>query len=107
MGGAKMASLIVMYKIPTDVEAFNAYYLEKHIPIAKKIPGLRKYEISQGPVVTPNGPSSYHLVATLRFDDLAAIQAAFASPEGQAAAADVQTFATGGVDMFMFEEDAV
>jgi uncharacterized protein (TIGR02118 family) len=39
----------------------------------------------------------------LHFDDLAAIQRAFASAEGQAAAADVQKFASGGVDMFLFD----
>jgi uncharacterized protein (TIGR02118 family) len=66
----------------------------------KKIPGVRKYEISKGPVATPAGPSGYHLVATLQFDDLAAIQKAFGSAEGQAAVADVQTFATGGVGHF-------
>jgi uncharacterized protein (TIGR02118 family) len=43
------------------------------------------------------------LIATLHFEDVAAIQRAFASAEGQAAAADVQTFATGGVDMFLFD----
>lgn len=96
-----MASLIVMYKKPTDAAAFDKHYFEKHIPIAKKIPGLRKYRVTKGPIMTPGGPSPLHLIATLEFDTLAAIQAAFASPEGQAAAADVQTFATGGADMLM------
>jgi uncharacterized protein (TIGR02118 family) len=63
----------------------------------------RQYEISQGPVATPAGPSGYHLVALLEFDDLAAIQAAFGSAEGQAAVADVQNFATGGADIVMFD----
>ena len=98
-----MARLVVMYRTPKDAAAFDKYYFETHIGIAKKIPGLKKYEVSQGPVVTPAGPSGLHLIATLHFDDLAAIQRAFASAEGQAAAADVQTFATGGVDMFLFD----
>ena len=98
-----MARLVVMYKTPKDAAAFDKHYFEKHIPVAKKIPGLRKYEVSQGPVGTPAGPSGFHLIATLHFDDLAAIQAAFASAEGQAAAGDVQTFATGGADMLMFD----
>jgi uncharacterized protein (TIGR02118 family) len=102
-----MARLLVMYKTPKDAVAFDKYYFEKHVPIAKKIPGLRKYEVSQGPVVTPAGPSGLHLIAILTFDDLAAIQRAFASAEGQAAAADVQTFATGGVDMFLFDSREV
>jgi uncharacterized protein (TIGR02118 family) len=98
-----MAQLVVMYKTPRDVAAFDKHYFEKHVPLAKKIPGVRRYEVSRGPVATPAGPSGYHLVAILTYDDMAAIQKAFASAEGQAAVADVQTFATGGVDIFMFD----
>ena len=98
-----MAQLVVMYKTPKDTAAFDKYYFEKHIPIAKKIPGLRKYEVNQGPVANPAGPSGLYLIAILHFDNLAAVQAAFASPEGQATAADVPTFATGGVDMIFFD----
>jgi uncharacterized protein (TIGR02118 family) len=98
-----MARLLVMYKKPSDVAAFDKHYTEKHIPLAKKIPGVRKYEISRGAVATPAAPSNYHLIAVLQFDDVAAIQTAFASPEGQAAVADLQTFGTGGADIFMFD----
>ncbi len=98
-----MARLLVMYKAPRDAAAFDKHYAEKHIPLAKKIPGVRKYEISTGAIATPAGPSDYRLIAMLQFDDVAAIQTAFASPEGQAAVADVQTFATGGVDIFFFD----
>src|SRR6202049_4670909 len=102
-----MARLLVMYGTPLDPGAFDKYYFETHIPIAKKIPGLRKYEVSRGPVATPAGGSDVHLVPILHFDDLAAIQSAFASAEGQAAAADVQTFATGGADMLLFDDRVV
>jgi len=102
-----MARLVVLYKTPKDAAAFDAHYAETHIPLAKKMPGLRTYEISHGPVTTPAGPSGVHLVATLAFDDLAAMQKALGSPEGQAAAADVQTFATGGADLLLFESREV
>ena len=98
-----MAELVVMYKTPKDTAAFDKHYFEKHVPIAKKIPGLRKFAVSQGPVATPAGPSGFHLIAILTFDNLAAIQAGFRSAEGQAAGADVQTFATGGADMLLFD----
>ena len=98
-----MAKLLVLYGAPKDAAAFDAHYFDKHVPLANTIPGLRKYEVSHGPVGTPGGPAPYHLIATLTFDDTAAIQAAFASPEGLAAAADVQAFATGRVDMLIFE----
>ena len=102
-----MARLLAMYKTPRDAAAFAAHYFEKHIPLAKTIPGLRKYEVSRGAVTNPMGGANYYLVAILEFDDAAAIQNAFASAEGQAAVADVQTFATGGVDIFVFDSRQV
>jgi uncharacterized protein (TIGR02118 family) len=98
-----MAHVVVMYKTPKDAAAFDKYYSEIHTPLAKKIPGLRKLEVSKGPVATPAGPSAFHLIATLYFDNLAAVQAGFGSPEGKAAGADVAKFATGGADMIMFD----
>ena len=100
-----MAKLLVMYKTPADVAEFDRRYFESHIPIAKKIPGLRKYEVSQGPVLTPAGPSGIHLVATLHFDDVAAIQAGMGSAEGQAAAADAQTLSA--MDILIFDDKDV
>ena len=102
-----MAQLVVVYKTPKDPATFDKYYFETHVPIAKKISGVRKYQVSCGAVMTPVGPSGVHLVATLEFDDMAAIQRAFASPEGQAAAADLQNFATGGVDILLFDSGEV
>ena len=98
-----MARLVVMYKTPRDTAAFDNHYFDRHVPLAKKIPGLRKYEVTHGPVATPAGPSGIHLVAILHFDDIAAIQNALASAEGQAAAGDLQNFATGGADLYFFD----
>src|SRR6266481_6285507 len=102
-----MARLVVMYKTPKDPGAFDKHYFEIQVPIAKAIPGLRKYEVSRGAIATPAGPAGFHLIATLHFDDMKAIQNAFASPQGQAAAADVALFATGGVDMLLFDSAEV
>jgi len=98
-----MAKVVVMYKTPKDPAAFDAYYSSTHIPKAKKFPGLRGYEISRGAVATPAGASDVHLVAMLSFDNMAAIQTALMSPEGQTAVADLSNFASGGVEILMFE----
>src|SRR3984885_7965219 len=98
-----MAHVVVMYKTPKDTAAFDKYYFETHVPIAKKLPGLRKYQVSKGTVATPAGPSGVYLVAILTFDSMAAIQSAFASAEGKAAAADLPKFATGGADLMFFD----
>lgn len=98
-----MAKLVVLYKKPANPAAFDAYYKATHVPLAKKIRGLRGYEISAGPVNTPQGTSAYHLVATLSFDSMAALQQALGSPQGQAAAGDLGNFATGGAELLMFD----
>ena len=98
-----MAEVLVIYKTPKDPAAFDRYYAETHIPLAKKLPGLRKYQISQGPVASPAGASGVHLIATLSFDSMAALQAALGGPEGQAAAGDLPNFATGGVDLMFYD----
>ena len=104
-----MARMVVIYKKPADVKAFEKHYFETHIPLAKTIPGLRKYEISRGPVTAVAGPPDVYLIGTLYFDDLDAIKKAFASPEGQAAAADRRLYAPddSGVQMFLFESREV
>ena len=98
-----MAEIVVMYKTPKDPAAFDQYYAETHVPLAKKMPGLRKFQVSQGPVATPAGPSAFHLIAILTFDNMAAIQKAFGSAEGHAAAGDLPKFASGGADMLLFD----
>ena len=98
-----MAKLIVLYKTPADAAAFDAHYFGTHVPLAKTIPGLRSYEVNAGPIGTPQGPSALHLIATLTFDSMEAIGAAFASPPGRAAAADLANFAQAGVEMQMYD----
>jgi uncharacterized protein (TIGR02118 family) len=98
-----MAKLIALYKTPKDRDAFDRYYHATHIPLAKKIPGLRKYDISKGGVNTPAGPSDFHLVAVLEFGSIGDLQAGLGSPEGQAAAGDLGNFADGGVDLLVFD----
>jgi uncharacterized protein (TIGR02118 family) len=36
-----MACLIVMYRTPQDAAAFDKYYFEKRVPLARKIPGRK------------------------------------------------------------------
>ncbi len=99
-----MTKLIALYKTPTDAAAFDDYYFSRHVPVAKKIKQLRGYEVNAGPIGTPAGPSaSIHLAAILSFDSMADLQQALNSPEGQATAADLPKFATGGVELLFFD----
>ena len=103
------ASLIVLYNTPKDAAAFDKYYFETHAPLAKKLPGLRSYTVSKGPIATPGSttPQEYHLYAELRFDSLAAIGAAFDSPQGKIVLADLPNFASAGTLIRTFETTEV
>lgn len=98
-----MATLLVLYRNPADTAAFDQHYFSTHVPLARKIPGLRRYEISAGAITTPQGEAPYHLAAMLSFDSMGAIQQALGTPEGQATAGDLANFAQAGVELLMFD----
>jgi len=100
-----MAGLVAIYKKPADAEAFEKHYFGTHIPLAKTMPGFRKYEVSHGPVTVLAGATDVYLIGTVYFDDLEAMKEAFASPEGRATAADRRLYAPDntGVQIFAFD----
>lgn len=102
-----MATLIALYQKPADPKAFDGYYFSTHIPLAKTIPGLRRCEVSNGAVGTPQGDSSYHMVAMLGFDSFEALQQGLASAQGQATAGDLANFAQAGVELLVFDSKLV
>jgi uncharacterized protein (TIGR02118 family) len=95
--------LLVLYGQPADPSAFDAYYASKHVPLAKKLPGLRAYTINKGEIGSPAGRPDTYLVAELDFASMADFQNAVSSPEGAAATGDVPNFATGGATMMWYE----
>jgi uncharacterized protein (TIGR02118 family) len=105
-----MAKMVVIYNMPKDTEAFNKHYFEVHVPLAKKLQGLIKYEVSRGSVIpVVKGGPAIHLIGTLYFDNLDAIKTAFATPEGQACAADRRILAPTDVDVkiYLFDTQVV
>ncbi|MBX3748438.1 MAG: EthD family reductase [Verrucomicrobiae bacterium] len=92
-----MVRLLVLYGHPKDPAAFDHYYAEAHIPIAKRMKGLRKWTIGKVTGTPDDKPSPYYYVADLYMESRAEFEALLASPEGQAAVADVPKYATGGV----------
>ncbi len=63
-----------------------------HVPLAKRLPGLRRYSVSRGAVAI-RGPQPYHLIAELDWDNMDALRQDFASPLGQETARDVDHLA--------------
>lgn len=93
-----MVKLIALYKVPTNIAEFDDQYFNTHIPLAMKMPGLRKAEVSHV-TGSPMGQAQYHLMAELYFDNKEALDAAMVSPEGKAAAKNIMSFAKDVVYM--------
>jgi uncharacterized protein (TIGR02118 family) len=102
-----MAMIIAMYRTPTDTVAFDRYYFGPHFKLAKAVPGLKGYKVTRGPIMAMAGAQPYYLIAVLTFDSMQSVQAALASTQGQAVAADLANFATGGVEVFFAESEAI
>ena len=102
-----MIRFLVVYPTPADPAAFDQHYNDVHIPLAKQLPGLRQYTVSRN-AIPVQGTEAFYLVAELDWDDMGAMQAAFASPIGQATAADVETMVPGGgMQTMIFEVETV
>lgn len=101
-----MTRLTVLYGHPTDPAEFDRYYHEVHIPLAKRMKGLKGWTIGKCESATPGERPAYYLIVGLYADTRADLEAIIASPEGQATVADVPNFATGGFT-FLFDDELV
>jgi uncharacterized protein (TIGR02118 family) len=95
-----MPTLTVLYGTPTDPDGFRKHYKEVHIPLAKALPGATDLRYSLT-VDTLAGDAAVFATFRAAFATRQALDAALASPEGQAAQADVPAFASGGVTILV------
>jgi uncharacterized protein (TIGR02118 family) len=100
-----MPKLIVLYPPPADVPTFERRYHTEHAPMVfEKISGLKKFVAAQV-LGTPSGKAPYQRVAELYFDSMESLQAAMASPGGQATVAHAMEISTGGAPLVLIAED--
>ena len=102
-----MYRLTVLYGHPTDPAVFQKYYHEIHIPLARKLKGLKGWTIGMCESVTPGEQPPYYMIVGLYADSREAMEAILATPAGQAAVADVPNFATGGVTFIYDREEVI
>lgn len=100
-----MPKLIVLYPPPANVATFERRYQSEHIPmVLQKVPGVKKFIAAQV-LGTPVGAAPYQRVAELYFDSIESLQAAMASPGGQATVAHAMDISTGGPPVVLIAED--
>jgi uncharacterized protein (TIGR02118 family) len=104
-----MIKYIALYSPPADAEAFEKAYFETHKPLIDKVPGLVRQEIARvARVFVPGllGETTPYLIAELYFESKDAMKAAFASPEWQAAGANLTEI--GGMELVsMFSAEVI
>ena len=86
--------MVVLYRRgDMNHEQFCRHLENVHGPLARKLPGLRKY-VQNYPQPDPKRkPPSWDAIVELYFDDRTAMEAAWASPEGAASDADLPLLA--------------
>ncbi|HTU86373.1 MAG TPA: EthD family reductase [Solirubrobacteraceae bacterium] len=98
-----MVKLVVCYGTPDDPADFDHHYSETHVPLVHKIPNLQRFEHGRVLGTADGTPAPYYYLAELWFDNPGDLQAGMESAEGQAAGADVATFASGGATLLVAE----
>jgi uncharacterized protein (TIGR02118 family) len=93
--------LVVLYTHPDDADAFDRHYLDVHMPLVSKVPGLQRTETGRIVAAADSGELTYYRVTELYFADQQALGAGFASAEGKATAADYRQIAPPGSRMFV------
>lgn len=86
--------VVVLYRRgDLTVAAFRKHLREVHAPLAKKLPGLRKY-VHNCPATDPKRKApGWDAIVELYFDDWSAMEAAWGTPEGAESDADLHKFA--------------
>jgi uncharacterized protein (TIGR02118 family) len=97
---------VAVYETPADPQAFDRHYDQIHIPLGRRLPGLRRYTVGRDATAVRGGVL-YHLIAELEWDTIEDLRVAFASPEGRATALDaarLQELTTMRSMIFQMEE---
>ncbi len=98
-----MITLTALFKKPEDTASFDEHYNSVHTPLMKKVPGLRKMEITRfTKMLTPVNAlltEQPYMQCTLYFANMDSFKAAMASEENKAAGKDLMSFAAPLVSM--------
>lgn len=96
-----MMKVTVLYSHPTSPEEFEKYYADTHLPLAAKLQGVDRLELTKFVDGPDGGKPAFYRMAELYFTTQEQMDETLGSPKGQAVVADLPKFATGGVTMMV------
>lgn len=86
--------VVVLFRRPGMTrEDFSAYLQTAHGNLARRLPGLKRYVQNHAAQDSKRKPPAWDAVVELYWESREAMEAAWASPEGAAATADLEAFA--------------
>jgi uncharacterized protein (TIGR02118 family) len=95
--------LTIIFGPPQDPDAFVEHYVGIHVPLVEAQPGVRSYEYGRALPNFDGSPPDAFWVVTLTFDDVQAMHASFATPEGRLTVEDTPKFLTGTMKTYVSE----
>jgi uncharacterized protein (TIGR02118 family) len=87
-GDALMASFLALYGKPQDVEGFETYYRETHLPLTEGTAGVSELRVTRGLGTPRGGDAPYHLITEIVFESPEAMQEAMQSEAFRAVGKD-------------------
>jgi uncharacterized protein (TIGR02118 family) len=91
-----MFKFVTLYRQVDDEIALDEFFSGTHLPLAERLPGLVRRELSRVRG-KPGGPSRYYLMFELYFDSAADFYGALESPTGQQLMAALVDWDTAGL----------
>lgn len=102
-----MTTLLALYRRPDGgadaLATFERRYATEHVPLVAGTPGLRSFEVSRVSGAL-GGETDLVMVATMRFDDRAALDAGLGSDAMRAAGRNLREIAPGLATLLVLED---
>ncbi len=96
------AKIIILFGKPNDPKAFDEAYWKEHVPLARQMPGVKRYTVNKV-VGAPKGEPAYYQVVEVEFDSMDALKKALDSPSSRESGRHALKLATGGIT-FLYAE---
>ena len=97
-----MVKLIIYFRPPADVDAFEDHFANRHVPLIAAMPNVVRSSVTRA-LGAPRGEPIFYLIHEVYFADLPAMTYALNSAQGRAAGADVMMFARDVVTLMYGE----
>lgn len=99
-----MIRIVALYRKPEDPDQFMDHYVNVHLPLVRRTPGLAGLTVSRVVANAFGGEAPYFLITEMSYPDKATFDAAMRSDENKAVARDASSFPKGILTVLICED---